>query len=65
MPSHGPVVCTIRPESPMEGLVYEDDIIVGVNDVDTQKFTAKEITQAMKDTAVGEGKIIVLSAHHR
>ena len=62
-PSHGPAVHTIRPGSPMEGLVYVNDIIVGVNDVDTRKFTAEEITQVMKDTA-GEGrKIVVLSAH--
>ena len=62
-PGHGPAVHTIGPGSPMEGFVYVNDIIVGVNDVDTRKFTAEEITQVMKDSA-GEGrKIIVLSAH--
>jgi len=60
---HGPAVHTIRPGSPMEGLVYLNDIIVGVNDIDTRKFTAKEITQVMKDTVGEERNITVLSLH--
>lgn len=61
--SHGPAVHTIRPGSVMEGLVYVNDIIVSVNDVDTSTYTAEQITQVMKDTVGGGRKITVLSAH--
>ena len=61
--SHGPAVHTIRPGSVMEGLVYVNDIIVSVNDVDTSTYSAEQITQVMKDTVGGGRKITVLSAH--
>jgi len=61
--SHGPAVHTIRPGSAMEGLVYVNDIIVSVNEVDTSGYTAEQITQVMRDTVGEERKITVLSAH--
>jgi len=61
----GPTVHTIRPGSPMEGMIYVNDVIVGVNDVDTRTFTANDMTRLMKDTA-GEGRrIYVLSSARR
>ena len=60
---YGPAIHTIRPGSPLEGLVFVSDIIAAINDVDTKHFTAEQITQVMKDTAVEARKITVLSAH--
>ena len=60
---HGPAVHTIRPGSPVEGLVHANDVIVAVNEVDTRAFTAEEMTRTMRETAGGERKITVLSAH--
>jgi len=61
----GPTVHTIRPGSPMEGMIYVNDVIVGVNDVDTRTFTANDMTRLIKDTA-GEGRrIYVLSSARR
>eukprot|EP00571_Detonula_confervacea_P010983 CAMPEP_0172303910 /NCGR_PEP_ID=MMETSP1058-20130122/5409_1 /TAXON_ID=83371 /ORGANISM="Detonula confervacea, Strain CCMP 353" /LENGTH=702 /DNA_ID=CAMNT_0013014947 /DNA_START=243 /DNA_END=2351 /DNA_ORIENTATION=+ len=60
---YGPAVHTIRRGSPMEGLIYVNDIIVAVNDVDTRKYSAGQITQVMKDTVGEERKISVLSTH--
>jgi C-terminal processing protease CtpA/Prc len=56
-------VHTIRPGSPMEGLVFVDDIIIAVNNINTREYTAEQITQIMKDTVGQERKITVLSAH--
>ena len=53
---HGPAVHTIRPGSPVKGLVH-------ANGVDTRAFTAEEMTRTMRETAGGERKITVLSAH--
>jgi len=60
---YGPAVHTIRPGSPMEGLVFVDDIIIAVNNINTREYTAEQITQIMKDTVGQERKITVLSAH--
>jgi len=60
---YGPAIHTIRPGSPLEGLVFVSDIIAAINDVDTKHFTAEQITQVMKDTALEARKITVLSAH--
>ena len=61
--SHGPAVHTVRPGSAMEGLVYVNDIIVSVNDVDTTGYTAAQITRVMRETVGEERKITLLSAH--
>mmetsp|Transcript_36406 Transcript_36406/g.76681 ORF Transcript_36406/g.76681 Transcript_36406/m.76681 type:complete len:879 (+) Transcript_36406:214-2850(+) len=58
----GPAVHTVRPGSPMEGLVHVNDIIVAVNDVDTRMYTAEDITRVMKETVGEERKITVLTA---
>ena len=60
---YGPAVHTVRPGSPMEGLVFVDDIIIAMNDINTRDWTAEQLTQVMKDTAKEGRKITVLSAH--
>lgn len=59
--SHGPAVHTVRPGSAMEGVIFENDIIVAVNGIDTREYTAEQITRVMKETASEERTITVLS----
>ena len=47
----------MRDGSPMEGLVFVNDIILAINDVNTREFTATQITHMMKDTVNEERKI--------
>lgn len=58
---YGPAIHTIKPESPVEGLLFVGDIIVAVNDVNTRHSKADEITRIFKETSRWERKITVLS----
>lgn len=58
----GPAVHTMRDGSPMEGMIFVNDIIIAINGVNTREFTATQITQMMKDTVNQERKITVLSS---
>ena len=53
---------TMRDSSPMEGLIFVNDIIIAINDVNTREYTAAQLTQMMKDTVDQERKITVLSS---
>ncbi|KAL7454299.1 hypothetical protein ACHAWC_005946 [Mediolabrus comicus] len=57
----GPAIHTIRPNSPVEGLLFVGDIIVAVNDINTRYAKADEITRIFKETVYEERKISVLS----
>ena len=52
----------MRDSSPMEGLIFVNDIIIAINDVNTREYTAAQLTQMMKDTVDQERKITVLSS---
>jgi C-terminal processing protease CtpA/Prc len=52
----------MREGSPMEGLIFVNDIIIAINDVNTREYTATQITQMMKETVGQERKITVLSS---
>lgn len=58
---YGPAIHTIKPNSPVEGLLFVGDIIVAVNDTSTRKSKADEITRLLKVTVREERKITVLS----
>ena len=58
----GPAVHTMRDGSPMEGLIFVNDIIIAINGVNTREYTATQITQMMKDTVDEERTITVLSS---
>lgn len=60
--SQGPAVHTMREGSPMEGLIFVNDIIIAINDINTRDFTATQITKMMKETVDQERKITVLSS---
>ena len=56
------VVHSVKPGSPVAGLLDAGDVIAAVNDVDTLGMTASEITRVMQDAAEEERKIVVLCA---
>ncbi|KAL7463890.1 hypothetical protein ACHAXS_004241 [Conticribra weissflogii] len=59
----GPAVHTIKDGSPMEGLIFVNDIIIAINGIDTREWKAEQVTKLMKETAENERKITVLSSH--
>ena len=58
---YGPAIHTIKPGSPVEGMLFVGDIIVALNDTSTRKSKADEITRLLKVTVREERKITVLS----
>ena len=58
---YGPAIHTIKPNSPVEGLLFVGDIIVAVNGTKTRKSKADEITRLLRVTAREERNITVLS----
>jgi hypothetical protein len=59
---YGPAVHSLKDGSPMSGLLYEGDVIVAVNDVDTSEYTVERLSQLLIDTVGRERKISVLSS---
>lgn len=57
----GPVVHTVKPDSPLKGLLFVGDIIVAIDDVDTKAMSATSITSLMVKTAAQERTLTVLS----
>ena len=57
----GLAVHTVRVGSPLEGLIYVKDVIVAINDVDTSKYTAGQLTKLMAETSEQERRITVQS----
>ena len=57
----GPVVHKINPQSPLEGLLFAGDIIVGIDEVDTRAMSASAITALMVRTANTRRILHVLS----
>jgi hypothetical protein len=52
----------MREGSPMEGLIFVNDIIIAINDINTSEYTAAQITEIMKETVDQERTITVLSS---
>ena len=60
---HGPVVHSLKPTSPMLGLINPGDLIVGLDDQDTRSMTAATLTKLMaKKANQKERKITLLAA---
>jgi hypothetical protein len=57
----GPVVHTVKPDSPLKGALFVGDIIVAIDDVDTKAMSATSITSLMVKTAAQERTLTVLS----
>lgn len=62
---HGPSVHSLKPTSPMLGLINPGDLIVGLDDVDTRSMTAASLTRLMARKAnQRERKITLLAAEN-
>jgi len=59
--SQGPIVHTVKPGSVLEGLLFEGDLIVAVDDEDTSEWSAHSLTRLMAKKSKFERKITVLS----
>lgn len=46
----------------MEGLIFVNDIIIAINDINTSEYTAAQITEITKETVDQERTITVLSS---
>ncbi len=57
----GPVIYQVKDESPLRGLVFPGDRIIGVDDIDTQGMTASNITKIMAHKANVERRLTVAS----
>ena len=61
----GPVVHSMKPTSPLLGLISPGDLIVGLDDVDTRSMTAATLTRAMaKQAHAPERKITLLAVEN-
>ncbi|KAL3802066.1 hypothetical protein HJC23_010822 [Cyclotella cryptica] len=58
----GPAVYSMQKGSPMDGLIFVNDIIIAINGINTRDCTTSQITQIMKETMDQERKITVLSS---
>lgn len=59
---HGPVVHSLKPTSPMLGLINPGDLIVGLDDMDTRSMTAASLTRLMaRKSNQKERKITLLA----
>ncbi len=57
----GPVVYHVKDESPLKGVVFPGDRIIGVDDIDTTEMTASNITKIMASKAEMKRRITVSS----
>lgn len=58
----GPVVHKINPDSPLDGLVREGDLITAIDDVDCRAMSASAITELMVRTSEKTRHMIIRSA---
>ena len=58
--SEGPIVHKLKPDSPMEGLLFPGDIFVSIDNVDTKAMSAKAISTIMTNTATKKRTLMVV-----
>ena len=59
--SQGPIIHIVKPGSALEGLVFDGDLIIAVDDEDTSDWSAHYLTKLMAQKSKYERKITVLS----
>jgi hypothetical protein len=59
--SQGPIVHSVKKESVLEGLVFEGDLIIALDDEDTSTWSAHNLTKVVASRSKFERKITVLS----
>ncbi|KAL7505984.1 hypothetical protein ACHAXN_004309 [Cyclotella atomus] len=60
--SRGPIVHSVKSESVLEGLVFEGDLIIALDDEITSTWTAHDLTKLVASKSKYERKITLLSA---
>jgi hypothetical protein len=45
--SEGPIVHSVKPTSPLEGLIFKGDLVIAVDDEDTREWSAHYLTKLM------------------
>ncbi len=58
--SEGPIVHSVKPTSPLDGLIFKGDLVVGVDDMDTRECSAHYLTMLMAKLSKYERKFSVL-----
>lgn len=48
--SEGPIVHNVKPNSPLEGLIFKGDLVIAVDDEDTREWSAHYLTKLMVST---------------
>lgn len=56
----GPIVHSVKPTSPLEGLMFKGDLVVAVDDEDTREWSAHYLTKLVAKKSKFERKITVL-----
>lgn len=57
----GPVVHKINSNSPLKGNIFEGDVIISINGIDTRRMNAEEITEIMVKTVRAQRILIIQS----
>ena len=60
--SQGPIVHSVKSESVLEGLVFEGDLIIALDDEDTTTWSAHNLTKLVASRSKCERKITLLSS---
>jgi C-terminal processing protease CtpA/Prc len=59
---NGPVIHQVKPRSPLENILFAGDRIIKIDNFDTSRMTASEVTRIMSQTIGSRRKITVLSS---
>ncbi len=58
---YGPIIHDVKARSPMENILFAGDRILSVDDIDTTRMTASEVTKIMTQKAGSRRKITVMN----
>ena len=58
---YGPVVHEVKAGSPLDGVIFKGDRIIGIDDIDTTKLSATKVTKIMAEKCNEERKLVVAS----
>lgn len=59
--ARGPIVHTVNPGSPLEGILWPGDMLVAIDDEDCRTLSAAAITERMASTADRKRKLTIVS----
>ncbi len=56
--SEGPIVHSVKPDSPLDGLIFKGDLVIAVDDEDTREWSAHYLTKLMVSTLTSQKSLI-------